>query len=439
MDSALLPATARLYRSWVLTLAAWLLMGTCLGWHSPAVALTGMVLDEVTRRPVVGATLVAGREVAVSDAEGRFSVNPQAPQAGRLSVRAPGYWRWQLDIGAQVGTVEVALRPVRPKALYLSAHGIGSAILREQALELLRQTELNALVIDVKDDRGLIPYRSAATRQAGLEQPTVMVGDMPALISELHCAGIYLIARLVTFKDEPFAAAHPEWAVHDAKGDIWRDREGLAWIDPFQQEAWTRTLALAEEAATLGFDEIQFDYVRFPDSEGLRFSKGSTRSSRTDTIAGFLRAARQRLAPYNVFISADIFGYVAWNEDDTGIGQTLQSVANEVDYVCPMLYPSGFTFGIPGHRHPMEAPHDIVDESLRKAMQRTGLPGVRFRPWLQAFRDYAFDHRAFGDREIRGQIEAADAAQTHGWMLWNAQNRYESSGLGPRKPQAQPR
>ena len=112
----------------------------------------------------------------------------------------------------------------------------------------------------------------------------------------------------------------------------------------------------------------------------------------------------------------------------------VEAVAQHVDYLSPMLYPSGFTFGIPGHRNPVAAPYDIVHASLQRAQQRTGLPGVRFRPWLQAFRDYAFDRRAFGEHEIRLQIDAANAAGTDGWMLWNARNRYDDEGLQPESP-----
>lgn len=402
-------------------------------WARQVVAIEGTVRDASTGRPLVNATVVtdlpAGNTSVRTDDEGHFSFAPSVSLT-KISARAPGYTRLELAVQG-TAPVSLSLAPLRPKALYLSVYGIGSGTLRADALKLIEETELNALVIDVKDDRGLVPYRSAALAAAGLPQGVVTVADMPSLVKSLHARHLYLIARIVTFKDEPLAAAHPQWAVRDAHGAVWKDRESLSWIDPFRRDAWDRSLALAEEAAQLGFDEVQFDYLRFPDAKGLVFAGPDTEEKRIAAIDGFLDAAQRRLLRYNIFISADIFGYVAWNTDDTHIGQQLEAIVQHVDYLSLMLYPSGFTFGIPGHRDPVAAPYDIVHESLQRAQRRTGLSGVRFRPWLQAFRDYAFDKRAFGEREIRQQIDAADAAGTDGWMLWNPHNRYDDGGLAP--------
>ena len=398
----------------------------------PARALDGQVVDARTRQPVAGAVVLCSGELRRTDEQGCFDFGPGAC-AEALQARSPGYARWRATPAAAAPAV-VALQPLRPKALYLSPYGIASTVLRDAALKLIDQTELNALVIDVKGDRGLVPYRSAALEAAGLTQGRPLVADMPALLASLRERGLYLIARIVTFKDDPFAALHPEWAVRDAQGQVWKDREGLAWIDPLRREAWERTLALAEEAARLGFDEVQFDYLRFPDATGVVFSEADTEPRRVAAITGFLDAARQRLARHNVFIAADVFGYVAWNRDDTHIGQQLEALMPHLDYLSPMLYPSGFSFGIPGTRNPVAAPDDIVRRSLEKAVARTGMPALRFRPWLQAFRDYAFDRRVFGDQEIRAQIDAAEAVGTDGWMLWNAANRYGMDGLDAEAP-----
>jgi hypothetical protein len=180
----------------------------------------------------------------------------------------------------------------------------------------------------------------------------------------------------------------------------------------------------------MGFDEIQFDYIRFPDTRGLTYSVANTEEQRVGAISGFLAAARRRLAPYNVFIAADIFGYVFWNENDTSIGQKLDVLATQLDYLSPMLYPSGFQFGIPGYTNSVAHPKEIVLKTLKHAVERTGLSPLRFRPWLQAFRDYAFDRRAFGGAEIRLQIDAVDSFGSDGWMLWNPRNVYGREGLG---------
>lgn len=414
---------------------AWMVLAmVALGTGADAArAVEGAVVDAVTHKPIAKATVVVGEQVVRTDELGRFEVKATA-DAKSVGARACGYGRQAValtDVGADDKLV-LALQPLRPKALYLSVFGIGSSVLRGEALKVIENTELNALVIDVKDDRGFVPYRSASVADAGLgPQKPITVADMPAMVKRLHEQGLYLIARVAVFKDDQWATAHPQWAVHHADGSLWRDGEDVAWIDATKREAWGRSLDIAEEAAQLGFDEVQFDYVRFPDATGLVFGETNTEEHRVAAITGFLDAARTRLTRYNVSVAADIFGYVAWNANDTLIGQQLEALAPHADVLSPMLYPSGFTFGIPGHRDPVAAPYDIVERTLRRAQQR--VPGLCWRPWLQAFKDYAFDRRVFGADEIRLQIEAAEASGTNGWMLWNPRNRYTEEGLKPVK------
>ncbi|MES2164516.1 MAG: putative glycoside hydrolase [Pseudomonadota bacterium] len=393
----------------------------------PALAIDGVVYSQADHRAIAGATVTTNGASTQTDTAGHFHL----PAAGAsVAVRAPGYARRQLTYAGDGAPLRLELAPFQAKALYLSAYGIGSDALREAALELVEQTELNALVIDVKSDRGMIPYAStiALAERIGAQKVRT-VKDMPALIAQLHQQHIYLIARIVVFKDDPLANARPDLALKNRQGELWRDGEDLSWVDPMRQEVWQYNLDIAEEAARLGFDEIQFDYVRFPDAPGAQYAQPSTQASRVEAVSGFLGAARTRLAPYNVFVAADIFGYVLWNTDDTAIGQQLERLTESLDYICPMLYPSGFKWGIPNYRNPLEHPYDIVYRSLQRARQRTGLDGARFRPWLQGFSDYAFDRRPFGAAEVQAQIDGAAAAQASGWMLWNPRNRYSSGGL----------
>src|SRR5690606_9548216 len=299
----------------------------------------------------------------------------------------------------------IELTPFTPKALYLSVYGIGSGVLRPAALGVIENHSPNALVIDVKGDAGLVGYKSdiPMAAQIGARKVTT-VRDMKGLLDELRGKGVYTIARIVVFKDNLLARTKPELAIRNKADEVFQDREGLAWTDPFQPEVWEYNLQLAEEAARLGFDEVQFDYIRFPDTRGLKFSKENTEDNRVAAITGFLTAARQRIEPYNVFLGADIFGYACWNTNDTEIGQRLEDLAKPLDVISPMLYPSGFQFGIPGYRNPIENSHEIIYLSLKRAQERTGLKPVHFRPWLQAFRDYAFDRRVFGPQEIQQQI-----------------------------------
>lgn len=391
--------------------------------------VTGTVIDAQTRHPIQDAIVTADGVAQRTNAQGAFTLSGAASS---VAARAPGYLRAQARAGAGE-PVTLSLAPFRPQAVYLSVYGIASATLRDAAVSLRETNRINALVIDVKGDRGMTPYRSAAREAIGAASRTgprgPLVRDFSSMIAQLHRNGFYLIARIVVFKDDPLASAHPEWAVHDTLGHVWRDREHLQWVDPFSRAVWEHNLDVAEEAARLGFDEIQFDYVRFPDAAGLRFALPNTRANRTAAIVGFLQAARARLVPYNVFVAADIFGYVCWNLDDTAIGQQIETLGDSLDYISPMLYPSGFTWGLPGCTNPVADPGQIVRRSLAEARQRTGLPGVRFRPWLQAFRDYAFDHSDFDAVKVRAQIDAANAAGTDGWMLWNPRNRYDPAQL----------
>jgi hypothetical protein len=390
--------------------------------------VTGTIVDAITKLPIPNAIITSENQVLTAGSDGRFRIVAAGDCVG---ARAVGYLRATVKLqSSRSSNLEIQLTPFRPKALYLSVFGIGSAALREPALRLLEQTRLNSLVIDVKGDRGLIPYRTAvplATLAAA--NRIITIKDVKELVANLHARGIYLIARIVVFKDDPLALAKPDLAVRTSQNTIWRDREGLAWIDPSKKEALDYNLDLAVEAAKGGFDEIQFDYVRFPDAVGLRFSVANTEENRVRAIAQFFEEARKRLAPYNVFLSADIFGYVCWNLNDTYIGQELESIVTAVDYICPMLYPSGFQYGIPGFRVPVAYPYEIPKLSLERAQERTAARPLRFRPWLQAFRDYAFDHRVFGAAEIGSQIRAAEDFGSDGWMLWNPHNVYSRDGL----------
>jgi hypothetical protein len=410
-------------------LVAALLLGVARARAAEGTAVRGIVVDLRDSRPISGAILTLGEALATSGADGRFTV---AGAGDRLRARAAGHARLDLALPSSGSRdeIRVSLAPLRPKALYLSVYGIGDPLLRESALALIDGTELNALVIDVKGDNGKIPYASSLRLPAaiGAQHPTT-IRDPEALLARLHRQGVYTIARIVVFKDRPLALARPDLAAKTRGGAVWTDREGLAWTDPFRREVWDYNVDVALEAARLGFDEIQFDYVRFPDEPGLLYAEPNTERARIGAIGGFLREARRRLVPYNVFLSADVFGYVCWNRNDTMIGQRLEELAPLLDVISPMLYPSSFQFGIPAYRQPVEHPYEIVHRSLDEAQRRTGLAAERFRPWLQAFRDYGFDRRPFSAKEIRAQIDAAEEFGSGGWMLWNPHNTYSDQGL----------
>ena len=325
------------------------------------------------------------------------------------------------------------------KGVYLSYYGIADRTIRGRVLDLLDRTELNAVVIDVKGDRGFIPYESRVplARSAGALGP-IRRPDFDDLLAGLKAKGIYTVARVVAFKDNVLARHRPGWAVADATtGGLWLDNERLAWIDPFQEPAWAYPIAVAREAALKGFDEVQLDYLRFP-SEGrlgaARFSEASTPQSRLGAITSFLGQARAALVPVGAALAVDVFGYTAFNPDDTGIGQRLEELAPLVDVLCPMAYPSAYHRGIPGYPNPVAHPYEVVLETVKRARARSAHAPVQIRPWLQDFHDYAFDRRSFGAPEIRAQMRAAVDGGASGWMLWNPGNRYTAEALGPRGP-----
>lgn len=384
------------------------------------------MVDAETGKPVGGAIVTVGSKVTRSDPRGKFQIE----DAGTVvEVRAYGYGRAEtLDLHEQK-PVELRIKPFTPRAVYLSYWGVGTASVREPVLKLAESTPVNAVVIDVKGDLGHLSFKTGVPLAAEIgAQRISTVPDIHALLDRLHKQGFYAIGRIVTFKDNVLCTARPEWAVR-RDGKLFKDHEGLAWCDPFVPEVRNYNIDLGVEAAKAGFDEIEFDYVRFPDTKGVQFSQPSTDESRSKTITAFLTEARQKLIPYNVFLAADVFGYICWNKGDTGIGQRINDIAAVLDYISPMLYPSGFSFGIPNYRNPVEHPYEIVRQTLDRAAERAQIEPVRFRPWLQAFADYAFDKRQFGSKEIQAQIAAAQDFGSDGWLLWNPRNVYQVEAI----------
>ena len=386
-------------------------------------AYSGKVIDAQTKKPIEDALVTLGDRQVRADKDGAFHLEGTGDT---LKLRYPGYARRELPISELTGpSIEIALTPFKVKALYLSSYGLASKKLRTAALEALELNKLNALVIDVKNDMGFIPFKVDIPLAGEVgAQKTILFKDMKATVAGLKEKGLYLIARIVVFKDDPLAAAKPQWAVRNRGGGAFRDRERLRWVDPFRREVWDYNIAIAKAAAEVGFDEVQFDYVRFPDNRGTGFSKPANEASRTDAISGFLEAAHQALIPSNVMVAADIFGYVLWNTNDTDIGQKIDRALKAVDVVCPMLYPSGYQFGIPNYRNPVQHPYEIVYLSLKRAQERTDSDSLRFRPWIQAFRDYAFHGGDFAEERMRIQIKASDDFDSSGWMFWNPRNVY---------------
>jgi LysM repeat protein len=334
--------------------------------------------------------------------------------------------------GAPPSPIPEATGAVR--AVYVSFRALGDRGQRHHVIDLLTRTEINALVIDVKGDQGLISFPTSVplAHDIGAARPAAL--DLDELMDFFKANRIYTIARIVTFKDHPLAQAHPEWAAQRMGGGAWHDREGLAWSDPFVQAVWEYNADLAEEAGRRGFDEIQFDYVRFPISGqpgSPAFSQPLSRATRVAAITAFLSYVRGRLAPLGVRVAAAVSGYTCWRQDDTLIGQEIERMAPYLDVLCPLLYPSSFTGGIPGYPNAIAHPYQIVYESTQRAVQRVKALSCHVRPWIQDFPDHHFDRRSYAPAEIRAQIQASFDAGGSGYMAWNPDTTYTALAYRP--------
>jgi hypothetical protein len=303
-------------------------------------------------------------------------------------------------------------------------------------IDLVDRTELNAMVIDVKNDSGQITYDSKvpAADESGSDTRRI-IPDLKQLLAQLKEKQIYTIGRVVVFKDPYMASRKPEWAMRSKNGGIWRDRKGTAWVDPYLSDVWGYTLDIAREAAGLGFDEIQFDYVRFPDNGDQVDREVAFRNpngwSKPEAIRRFLQQAKEELAPLGVWISADVFGLTPSASTDMGIGQVWEQIAQEVDVISPMIYPSHYRSGTFGIAHPDLEPYAIVQKAVsdslgrnRRLLEANKQPAA-VRPWLQDFTaTWVKPHRTYGNDEVRAQIEAAKSLGVDEYLLWNAGSTY---------------
>jgi hypothetical protein len=377
-----------------------------------------------------GVSVTAGDARTTTAKDGTFRLEG-IPDGGNIAFKSSGF-QAKLEPIEDKSHVEVALERFNAKAVYMTPATAGAADSRDQVIDLIDRTELNAVVVDVKDSSGHVFYDTKVqlAHDIGAVQPAY---EVKPLLDLLHQHQIYVIGRIVVFEDPILAEARPEWAIHDASdGGLWRTWNGLAWVNAHRTEVWDYDIALATEAANLGFDEIQLDYIRFPTDGPLdRAEYGVPHNSETRpvTIRDFLNQAHDALAPTSAYLGADIFGLVMWNDQDSGIGQQLEDVANAVDYVCPMVYPSHFSTGSLGFDIPNDHPYEVILQSMQQGTQRIPQYVAKLRPWLQDFSLGAGIQ--YGDDEVRKQIQASDDFGTSGWMLWNAANVYHEGALNP--------
>ena len=322
------------------------------------------------------------------------------------------------------------------KALYVNAWAFGTSKLWH-LVRLADETEINAFVVDVKDDTGCLLYASAVktAEQIGANR-CLRARDARARLDTLANHGIYAIARIVIAKDPLLAEGKPRWSVQDVAGGLWRDRINSAWVDAFNDSVWIYSAQLAEEALRLGFDEVQFDYVRFPDEPRERmataiFAARRRGDTQRDAVARNVRMLKDRLAPLGAPVTFDIFGLTAAATGDMGIGQVWEDFIFVADVVLPMVYPSHYYRGAYGYDRPNANPYQIVRHSLMEAIARSRHPDAALiRPYLQAF---TLGRRLprYTPHEIREQIRAAEELGITSWVLWNPRSVYQRDSLRP--------
>ncbi|MGB5932101.1 MAG: putative glycoside hydrolase, partial [Anaerolineae bacterium] len=373
--------------------------------------LQGVVRDGGTGISIPDVIVQVGERVFHTDANGSYYLTDLPAQAV-LAFSARGFKDLQVAVPHST-TLDVVLQPLEAtfeaKGIYITFGLLASEEKVWALIDMVARTELNAIVVDIKGDSGRLAYHSqnSLALEIGAEQKGLM--EAQELLRLCRERGIYTIARLVVFKDSVLARGRPDLAIKRPDGTLFADSKGSSWVDPFREEIWGYNIAIAREVAALGFDELQFDYIRFPtdgETGSLIYSQASTAESRYGAIQEFMAQLEGALEPFHVFTSADIFGLTAWLDHEAKIGQMVENVAPYVDYLSPMLYPSTFTPGLlhwGADKRPSEYPYEVVYESLIRIRDRTDKP---LRPWLQHFADYQY-HLPFGLEEYRAQMEAA--------------------------------
>jgi hypothetical protein len=318
------------------------------------------------------------------------------------------------------------------KGIYVTAHSAGGSRM-ESLLKLVDDTELNSMVIDVKDDNGYITYPTTTPELLEIGTAKKYISDITELMETLKKHEIYPIARIVVFKDTVLSVKRPELSFLQPDGTIWKNGRGESFVNPYRQEVWEYNVALAKEAAKLGFKEIQFDYVRFPEgfenrADTLTFNK--TEQSRVDAVAGFVKYAREQLEPLGVRVSVDIFGYAASVPAAEGIGQDFVKISNDVHVISPMIYPSHYSTGWFNQKTPDRSPYETIkgamDDTHEKLLNTGELKPI-IRPWIQDFTASWLgkgNYVKYGKVEVEAQIKALSDSGVTEYLLWNAGNKY---------------
>ena len=329
-----------------------------------------------------------------------------------------------------IDIVEHIKTPKPLKAIYMSSWAAGSQSFREHMFDLASTTEINAVVIDIKDYTGKISFEVDDPEIQKFKAVEVRIPDIKELIETLHNMNIYVIGRISSFQDSHLINIHPEWAVKTKSGSVWKDNKGVKWLEVGAKPVWDYLINIAKYSYSIGFDEVNFDYIRFPSDGDLstiqyEWTGGRPRS---EVLKDFFMYVRANMSEIDMPISADLFGLTTSAMGDLGIGQVLEDALAYFDYVAPMVYPSHYGYGFNGIAKPATKPYEVIkialEDGIKKA-QRADLPPEKIRPWLQ---DFDLGAKYTPDM-VRAQIQATYDVGLDSWMLWNAGARYQKKAL----------
>lgn len=372
---------------------------------TPPLQVSGRV-TQVDGSPIARAFVTMGDRRQVSGPDGWFSF--ETPSPGPMTVSKPGWSSVDVEWGDATTFYEAIITPVTIRGLRVASHAAGDDGTFNRLLTLADDTAVNALVFDTKQDDGKVVYDT--TVQAAHEIGAVDVFYDPAeRIAQAHEHNLYTVTRIVSFGDPIRASAYPD------------EQLTGQWLDPSSKSARRYILDLAAEACELGFDEIQFDYVRYPSGRTAEVSgqRDLTQEQRLEAVSGFLSDSRELLHPMGCAVSAAVFGIVVSSLDDQGIGQRPEEISAQVDTFTPMVYPSHYSNGWLGFDDPNEHPYDVTADAIDDTMPRLH-EGTRLRPYLQAF--------WWTNAQIRNSIQAAEDAEV-GWLLWNILSNFDREAL----------
>jgi hypothetical protein len=374
----------------------------CAAGHD-ASAKTQGVADSVAASSV-GTTKTAGSAAAVSTSA--------APGANGISAEIK---RLRSDVSA----------PIR--GLYINRFAAQSSKKMQHLIGIADSTEINAMVIDIKDEFGLNFHSNDPVLQKN-EGNTTKVANLKALVDTLNAHNILPIARIVVFKDSVAARANPEHTIRKADGSPWRDKKGLTWVNPYAHAIWEYNFRVAEEAAKMGFGEIQFDYIRFPEpykSLPQQVFPESNGRGKTQALVDFLTEARQRIGKYGLRTTADIFGLVTTVNGALEVAQEWEPLTKAADVLLPMVYPSHYPHGSFGIPRPNAEPYRVIHIAISRARERNaavGITGQHVRPWLQAF---TLGPPHYAAPELEQQKKAVYDSGYEGWVLWNPGSKFD--------------